>query len=186
MAILASIVAAGCGGGSHTSGTSSKATADRLVTAGLAAQKGGSAAKAVKDFEAAVAAYPLEVYAYYDLGVISQAQGRVAQAATEYQKALLIQPHFKSALYNLAVLETPGSPRQAVADYRRLLTFDPRDPNVLLNLGLLERKLGDPAAAADLAQALQIAPTLAARIPPVPTGTGGVATTTLVPAGSGG
>ena len=148
--------------------SSSKSTppADRLVNAGLAAQQHGNVTQAIVDYEAAIKANPLQVYAYYDLGVIYQQRNDFADASSNYQKALVINPKYQSAMFNLAILDTPNNPGNAVSLYEQLLSLNPNDSNVLFNLGLLLRAHGDSAHGdADLSKAVNLNPALAARIP---------------------
>jgi Flp pilus assembly protein TadD len=141
--------------------------ADRLVNAGLQASQQGRRPEAVKDFQAAIKQNPLDAYAYYDLGAIFQQEKDTADAATEYRKALLINPTYKSALFNLAVLETTTSPADAVLDYQQLNSIDPNDPNVLLNLGLLLRQMGNSTQGDRyIERAIELNPAYASRIPP--------------------
>jgi tetratricopeptide (TPR) repeat protein len=158
--------------GSSPASPSPTSAADKLVNSGLAAQEAGRTAVAVQDYEQAVKDDPLQLYAYYDLGVVYQQLGDVSASANDYQKALLIDPTYKSALYNLAILETPGSPSVAVTDYKRLLTFDRNDPNVLFKLGTVENRLGDTAAGTqDLNEAVHLDPSLASSLPTTTTTT---------------
>ncbi len=163
LALLAgALIIVGC----SSSKKPATSAADRLVNQGLQAQQQGNSALAIQDYQAAIKANPLDMYAYYDLGVVYQQRNDVANAAAAYQKALLINPNYKSALFNLAVLNTPSSPGTALALYEQLNATDPNDPNVLLNLGLLLRQMGNSAQAdSDLAQAVQLNPALASRIP---------------------
>ena len=167
LALLAgALMIAGCSGSSKQS----TSVADRLVNQGLQAQQQGNSTVAIQDYQAAIQANPLDVYAYYDLGVVYQQRNDLADAASSYQKALLINPSYKSALFNLAVLDTPSSPATALALYEQLNGIDQNDPNVLLNMGLLLRQMGNSAEAdKDLSQAVQLKPALASRIPPTTT-----------------
>ena len=118
--------------------------------------------------------------AYYDIGVILQARGDLPAAASAYQRALLINPRYKAALFNLAILTGSKNPARAVAMYEQLNGFDPHDPNVLLNLGLLLRRLGQSGAARPyLAEAIRIDPSYASRVPsPAKTSKSGAPTPT--------
>ena len=129
------LVAVACSSGGD-SGTSSSASG--LISQGLSAESAGQTQQAVKDFTAAVAKDPTNAIAYYDLGVIYQQNlSNSAQAATEYNKALLANPSYKPALFNLAIVDTQSDPQAAVTLYNKLLAINPKDPNVLFNLGLL-------------------------------------------------
>jgi Flp pilus assembly protein TadD len=162
LCILAMLISA-CGNSPNQSGR----VADRLVNDGLRANQQGHLSQAVQDFQAAIKQNPLDAFAYYDLGVIFQQENREADAVTEYRKALLIDPSYKSALFNLAVVQTPTSPADAVLDYQQLNTIDPNDPNVLLNLGLLLRQMGNSTqGSAYIERAIELNPAYASRVPP--------------------
>ena len=105
-------------------------------------------------------------FAYFNLGVIDQQQNKSAAAATEYRKSLLIDPNYLGALYNLAIVETPGAPQSAVLLYRQILALKPHDTNTLYNLGLLLYETGQIDEGKSLLhQAIQLAPSLASKVP---------------------
>lgn len=64
------------------------------------------------------------VYAHYNLGVIAEAAGDTATAATEYDNALATDPAFAPALFNRGVLPRgrrtagPGDGRRRGAGLR--------------------------------------------------------------------
>jgi len=158
-----------CGGsGKKSSGTTGSASdANNLVQAGLTAQSAGRLDEARQDYLAAIAKDPTNKFAFYDLGGIYQQQNNAIDATTAYNKAIAIDPAYKPALYNLAVLDTPTDPQAAVTLYQKLLTIAPDDANVHFNLGLLLRQIGQKAQGdAEVAAALRLDPKLASRIPP--------------------
>jgi tetratricopeptide (TPR) repeat protein len=169
----AGLLAAACGS-SPTSGNSNK-TANQLVSAGLAAEKAGNTDEAVADYKAAVAKDSNNVYAHYDLGYIYQERGDSAAAATEYRKALLINPKFVRALYNMGVLEGSSDPALAISYYEQDLALEPRNAAANFNLGVLLYKQGQTAqGVADIETALRLEPSLSADLPAgitVPTST---------------
>ena len=151
-----------------TSGPSAtpSGTANQLVGAGLAAQQQGLIPQAKQDYQAAISKDPNNKYAYYDLGVIYQNAQDSTNASTNYRRALVIDPNFKPALFNMAVLETSSDPHGAIALYQQLLQLNPNDANVNFNLGLLLIAQGQPAQGhADLSKAIQIDPSLSSRLP---------------------
>lgn len=159
MAAAALVVSASSCSSARRSTTSA---ADKLVDQGLSAGKAGNSSLALQDFQAAIKSNPLETAAYYDIGVIYQQQHDTVNAEAYYQKALLVDPKYQSAMWNLALLETPTSPASAVALYEQLNTFDHNDPNVLLNLGLLLRRTGNVAQGnSDILEAVRLNPALA-------------------------
>jgi Tfp pilus assembly protein PilF len=137
-----------------------------LVAQGLNAQSIGQTQQATQDYLAAIAKDPTNKFAHYDLGVIYQSQHDATNAAIEYNKALLIDPKYQPALFNLAVLQTSSDPQTAIGLYRRLLQINANDPNVNFNLGLVLISNGQPAEGhADLQKAIQISPSLRSRVP---------------------
>lgn len=158
------LLAAGCS--SKAPSATPAGNSNKLVQNGLAAESTGQSSQAAKDFQAAVAEDSKNKYGYYDLGVIYQQQNDIANASIAYRRALLIDPNYKPALFNLAVLETPGDPAGAISLYQQLLVINPNDANVNFNLGLLLVGQGQAAAGkADLQKAVAEAPSLASRLP---------------------
>jgi tetratricopeptide (TPR) repeat protein len=162
-AILAiALVAAAC-----SSSPSPSSSANSLISQGLSAESSGQTQQALKDFNAAVAKDPSTAIGYYDLGVLYQQQlNQPTLAATEYNKALLANPSYKPALFNLAILETSTDPTSAIATYNKLLALNPNDPNVNFNLGLLLIAQNQPLQGhTALKKAIALDPSLAKRVP---------------------
>jgi Flp pilus assembly protein TadD len=161
------VIAVACNSGSGSDSSS----ASGLISQGLSAESSGQTQQAVKDFQAAVAKNPTDAIAYYDLGVIYQQNlNESTQAAAEYNKAILANPKYKPALFNLAIINTQSDPQTAVSLYNKLLTINPKDPNVLFNLGLLLISQNSSATTLlqgheYLKQAITIDPSLASRVP---------------------
>jgi Flp pilus assembly protein TadD len=162
-AILAVAVLAGA----CNSSPSATSSSDSSLTAGLKAQNAGQAQQALKDFNEAAAKNPTSAVPYYDLGVVYQEQLKnPTQAAVEYNKALLADPNYKSAMFNLATIETTTSPLDAITLYQKLLKLNPNDANTLFNLGLLLYSNGQMAQGqADLTKAISLDPGLKSRLP---------------------
>jgi tetratricopeptide (TPR) repeat protein len=145
--------------------------AAKLFQQGLKAQSGGRLTAARADYEAVLAKDPTNhdgnnKYVYYDLGVIDQGEGNASKAAAEYRQALLVDPTYTSALYNLAIIETPTSPQSAILLYQQILAIKPKDTNTLYNLGLLLYDSGQTAEGQTLLkEAIAAAPSLAAKLP---------------------
>jgi tetratricopeptide (TPR) repeat protein len=158
-----SIIASACGEGSP----SPTATANSDISQGLSAKAAGRLPQAIDDFNAAAAANPTDPIPYYDLGVMYQlVENNPAQAASEYDKALLADASYKPALYNLAILETPSNPAAAISLYNQLLKMNPNDANVLFNLGLLLHSHGQTLQGqADVTKADFLDPALKSRVP---------------------
>lgn len=163
---LALTAAACSSGGSGGSGSASSSAASD-ITHGLSAQSAGQTQQAISDFKAAVAADPASPIAYYDLGVVYQQDIKnLAEATTEYNKALLADSTYKPAMYNLAIVQTTTDPQGAISTYNQLLKLNANDPNVLFNLGLLLISQGQTAQGqTDVQKAVLISPALKSRVP---------------------
>jgi tetratricopeptide (TPR) repeat protein len=166
------LLGAACGnGGSTNSGAKSptppKGNANQLVAAGLAAQSHGELDLAVSDYQAALQKDPTNKFAYYDLGVVYQGRNDATNASANYKKALLIDPAYAPALFNLATIEATSDPQGAITLYKQILTANPKDANSAFNLGLLLISTGDTAnGKAELTVAVALDPNLKSRVPP--------------------
>jgi len=130
-------------------------------------QARGQVGMALTDYEAASIKDPTNKYAYYDIGVIYQQRGDGTDAESAYHRALLADPGYRPALFNLAILLTSADPNQAIGLYRQLLQINTNDANVNFNLGLLLISQNQPVEGhADLQKALRLDPTLRSRVPP--------------------
>ena len=153
----------------HTSppGVNHAGIANQLVEAGLAAEGAGNVNQAFADYKAAATEDHHNKYAHYDLGYIYQQRGNTTRASTEYRKALLIDPKFADALYNMGVLETPTDPVSAMEFYKQDLQVEPTNASANFNLGVLLIKVGETAQGDTyLETGLRLNPTLAADVPP--------------------
>jgi tetratricopeptide (TPR) repeat protein len=150
---------------------SSSPNAGQLFTQAFKAQGAGKLSTARADYTKALAEDPTNRYKdnkydYFNLGVLDQSAGNTAAAATEYRKALLVDPDYTSALYNLAIVDTPSSPQNAILLYEQILAITPKDPNTLYNLGLLLYDTGQIAQGQTmLKEAIFLAPSLQAKLP---------------------
>lgn len=153
-------------GGGGTATTKAASAGDQFLEQGLAAQTAGRLDEARGLYLKAIEKDPTNKLAYYDLGVIYQQLNAVGDARTNYRKALQIDAKYQPALFNLAVLETPGNPAEAVSLYQKILAINPNDANVHLNLGLVLKQMGrNGDGDAELARAIQLNPALASRLP---------------------
>lgn len=158
----AALVVAACNDSSSPS-----SSANSSIAQGLSAESHGKTQEAIKDFNAAVAKDPTSAIAYYDLGVVyQQLVNDPTSAANAYNKALLANPNYKPALFNLAILQTQSDPASAITTYNQVLKLSPNDANTLFNLGLLLIAQNQTLQGhADLKKAISIDPTLAKRVP---------------------
>ncbi len=146
-------------------------TPSESLNAGLVAFSQANFSQARADYEAVLQndpgnKYGLNKIAWYDLGVLDQRIGRAAEASSEYQQALVLDPKYTSALYNLAILQTLKDPSNAISLYEQALATSPKDPNIQWNLGLLLYNRGHLAKGrALLKSAMKISPSLKSRLP---------------------
>ena len=161
--ISVALIAAACSSG----GTSKLFGKLPDIAQGLSAQSAGHTQQAIDDFNAAAKASPTNPIPYYDLGVIYQQYLKdPANAAAEYNKAILANSGYKAAIYNLAILDTPANPQAAISLYQELVKLNPNDSNVLFNLGLLLHANGQATEGqTDISKAVLINPALSKRIP---------------------
>jgi tetratricopeptide (TPR) repeat protein len=177
IALAAGIFVAACSSPAVVPPTSSGSTTvpvgspNQLLNAGVVALKAGNIEGAKADFNAVIRTDESDKYlnnniAYYDLGVIAQTQGKKSEAETDYKSAIVLDPNYPAAEYNLAIEETAADPQDAIALYRKVITTNPTDVNAIYNLGLLLYQTGQKTEGeALLTQALQMAPSLAKKVP---------------------
>lgn len=158
----------GTSAGSATRTVSAAAVkeANTLVESGLRAQSAGQLGQALRDYEQATAKDSGLAVAYYDIGTIHQQQHSIGAAEQAYERALAVDPRYKPALFNLAILLTPNDPPRAESIYRQLLALNAQDADVNFNFGLLLIAQGQSAEGhQDLRKAIALDPTLAQRVP---------------------
>lgn len=162
--VLIGLLVQGCSGGDTPAPRAASATSapGDLLEQALKANADGDTAAAKRNFEALLAAEPMNKLASYNLGVLAQQAGDEKAAAEGYTRTLEVDPNYEPALYNLAILTNKqGDAQGAAALYERALKADPTDANAHYNLGLLLRRLGDPArGAAEIGEAIRLDPSL--------------------------
>ena len=96
----------------------------------------------------------------YDLGLVFDRTGRLAEAMTEYRRALAHNPTHRDALNNLGIAYArAGRLDQAAAQFERLVAADPANPDAHANLGAMLLSTGQPdRAALEFQAALEIDP----------------------------
>lgn len=98
--------------------------------------------------ELSSASHDQRARAYFNLGLLRQAQSRPAGAAEMYAKAIQLDPRHPQALFNLALLMTSvGKLDQAAGLYRRLLDVDPSQQDVRYRLAVTLMNQGEHAEA---------------------------------------
>jgi hypothetical protein len=142
-------------------------SASNLLQEGILASDAGHAGVAVARYQAAIAKDPSDVIAPYDLGVLFQQQLHNPGLAVKYfTNALRVDPTYKPAIFDLAIVDSSRDPQEAISLYNKLLALNPKDANADFNLGLLLIAHNQPIQGhADLKQAIVIDPSLASRVP---------------------
>jgi tetratricopeptide (TPR) repeat protein len=85
----------------------------------------------------------------YDLGVVFDRTGRLAEAMEQYRRALVHNPTHRDALNNLGVaLARAGRLDDATAQFERLVAADPGNPDAHANLGAMLLSTGRAERAA--------------------------------------
>lgn len=136
-----------------------------LLQKGLAAHTAGNLEEAAAIYTGLLNS-GASVYANYNLGVIAQTEGKVADAVTNYREALKRDPDYPAALFNLATLlsSSPEGIDEAIRVYGHLLVVQPENAPAHMNLGLLLAQVGETEAAeTHLSRAMSLDPGL---IPP--------------------
>lgn len=91
--------------------------------------------------------------AWYNLGVLSERQGKTDQAVDFYQRALRAKPTLKQASENLAViLQNKGDVAGAVERYQEILAAYPDDASARARLAEIYRQNGDYDRAIELSR----------------------------------
>jgi tetratricopeptide (TPR) repeat protein len=151
-------------------------TATGLVSQGLKAQLAGDTSTAESTYQQAIKLDPNNAVAHYDLGTVYDRMGDKAQAVTQYTAALVIEPAFADALFNLADDTASSDPTGAATLYLRVLTLQPSFAAAWLNLGFIVAGEGKASEArVDWAKAVGLEASLASHVPaasPSPTPAG--------------
>ena len=153
LVLLAGIAASACSSPAATSPGStapSHGTPAQLINTGLAALNAGNDQAARTDFEKVLSTDPDNKagdnkIAFFDIGVIDQQQGNVANSEADYHNALKLDPNYDLALYNLAVEEAVANPLEAISLYRQVVASEPNYVAAVYNLGLLLYQNGQVA-----------------------------------------
>jgi tetratricopeptide (TPR) repeat protein len=95
-------------------------------------------------FSHAVAVTERNATAYFNLGNAHYHEGKIAEAATCYLKALESQPFHHDCHYNLGnILASQGKYNEATVHYKQALQTHPNFPEAHNNLGLLLQRQGN-------------------------------------------
>ncbi|MEV0400384.1 tetratricopeptide repeat protein [Actinoallomurus sp. NPDC050550] len=142
-------------------------SADRLLAAGISAQRAADTADAQIYYTAAARIDPRNALTHFDLGTIFQGNGNAVGAQSEYKRTLAINPRFGGALYNMGVLLAATRPAKAISYYRRDLRVEPGHAAANLNLGLLLVRQGETSRGRTLIRkAIRLNPAFKQQLPP--------------------
>ncbi len=144
-------------------------TATTLVALGLEAQLAGDLTTAQDNYQQAIKLDANSAVAHYDLGTVYDRHGKTSLAVGEYTAAVVIDPTFTDALFNLAVGTAPTNPSSAKELYLKVVSEQSGFAAAWLNLGFILQTEGNASGArADWSKAVVIDPSLASRIPHSP------------------
>ena len=78
---------------------------------------------------------PADPFVPFDLGVVAPRLALTAEARSDFRQALHLNLRFTSAMFNLAILDTPSDPTTAVSWYRRIIALNPKLPTPITTSG---------------------------------------------------
>ena len=110
----------------------------------LSLYKAGDLGGAASFCDVLLAAYPDSAQVYNVLGVILEAQGKVEDALTAYDKATQKKPDHLNAYHNAGVLlSTLGRFEDARDKYAKIIELEPEDGDAHNNLGVILQRLDE-------------------------------------------
>jgi tetratricopeptide (TPR) repeat protein len=110
---------------------------------GLALYRHGRAAPAREEFAEALRLQPDLPRRYVDSGVRAAQRGQILMGILDVQSALLIDPSYVDAQFNLAVIyQNGGWAEMAMASYAKVLALQPEHEAAHVNLGVLLAESG--------------------------------------------
>ncbi|MFD9717048.1 tetratricopeptide repeat protein [Streptomyces sp. NPDC059076] len=140
--------------------------ADALLESGLLQVRHQEIPHAKATFKRVLALDPKNKFAWYNLGVLAQNEGREADAHHAYDAALKTDSSYTSALFNKALLLETGDPDTALNLLRRAVAADPKASTAYFHIGeTLARKGLDKQARAAYRQAVELDPSLHPHVP---------------------
>ncbi|MFE0516105.1 tetratricopeptide repeat protein [Streptomyces sp. NPDC058964] len=140
--------------------------ANTLLQAGILQQNDHDFEGADRTYRRVLELDPHNKFAWYNLGVIAQGDGRPADARADYDNALKTDPAFPSALFNEAVLLETSDPDRAVELLERVIAGNPKAATAHLHLGRIwEQKKRDDDAADEFRRAVADDPKLRSQVP---------------------
>ena len=135
----------------------SNAGAHRLLARVYADQNNFSAAET--ELSRAIVLKPTAEM-HFELGEIEGQLGKLDAAATEFRKALVLDPQLARAHVMLGItLRRQGDHKGALSQFRKAVEITPKDPNAQYNLGMELKTDGDtPGAIAAFRRAIELKP----------------------------
>ncbi len=109
---------------------------NRLLTAAQDAVNKQDYASAAQDYQAYLAKKPDDAVVHYDLGYAYTALQKPADAKSEYEKAIALDPKMAAAYQNLGVTLIPADPAAAIEPLQRAAELVPEDARTKWLLGI--------------------------------------------------
>jgi Flp pilus assembly protein TadD len=109
---------------------------NRLLTAAQDAVNKQDYASAAQDYQAYLAKKPDDAVVHYDLGYAYTAMQKPADAKSEYEKAIALDPKMAPAYQNLGVTLIPSDPAAAIAPLQHAAELMPDDARTKWLLGI--------------------------------------------------
>src|SRR5580693_8192061 len=109
---------------------------NRLLTAAQDAVSKNDYASAAQDYRDYLAKKPDDAVVHYDLGYAYTALQKPAEAKSEYEKAIALDPKMASAYQNLGVTLIPTNPAAAIEPLQRAAELMPEDARTKWLLGV--------------------------------------------------
>jgi Flp pilus assembly protein TadD len=105
-------------------------------------------------------ATPRSAKLHYNLGAVLEERRDFAQASTEYQKAVVLEPYYEPALAGLGNVDLNlGRAKEASQMFQKALQLKPDDVKTVTNYGTALQSLGEiDAAKAQYQRAISLAP----------------------------
>ena len=121
--VLLAFGATACGGsGSNNAGTTVKPNAklaSKALSSGLKSYAAGNLSAASTAYHLTLKYDKTNKYAFYNLALIDAADGNYGLAEGNYRSALVTDPKFDPALFNLGILRTArNDPKEAMSLYQ--------------------------------------------------------------------
>ncbi|MFD7003120.1 tetratricopeptide repeat protein [Streptomyces mirabilis] len=141
--------------------------ANELLREGIRRQENHDSNGAADNYSRVLELDPHNTFAWYNLGVIAQQEGRTADARAAYDKALKIDPKFSSALYSKAILLRHTEPDRAIEILKRAIAANPQmATGFRLQLGQILAERGrDDEAEDQFRRVVAASPSLLSKVP---------------------